>query len=72
MKTALLVIDMQNDYLWEKRKKRFSYNTEKVVASVNELIRQYHNENRDVIYIRHTIQNFFHKPSFVRLFDCRK
>ena len=26
MKTALLVIDMQNDYLWEKRKKRFSYN----------------------------------------------
>ena len=59
MKTALLVIDMQNDYLWEKRKKRFSYNTEKVVASVNELIRQYHNENRDVIYIRHIIQNFF-------------
>ena len=59
MKTALLVIDMQNDYLWKKRKKRFSYNTEKVVASVNELIRQYHNENRDVIYIRHIIQNFF-------------
>ena len=26
MKTALLVIDMQNDYLWENRKKLFSYN----------------------------------------------
>lgn len=57
MKTALIVIDMQNDYLWEKRKKLFSYNTEKLVASVNELIRQYHGERRDVIYIRHIIHN---------------
>ena len=45
MKTALLVIDMQNDYLWEKRKERFSYDTAKLVASVNELIREYHNKN---------------------------
>ncbi len=57
MKTALIVIDMQNDYLWEKRKKLFSYNTEKLVASVNELIRQYHDEGRDVIYVRHIIHN---------------
>lgn len=53
MKTALLVIDMQNDYLWEKRKKIFAYNTEQLVGSVNELIRQY----TDVIYVRHLIQN---------------
>lgn len=53
MKTALFVIDMQNDYLWEKRKKRFSYDTVQLVSSVNELIRQY----PDVIYIRHLIQN---------------
>ncbi len=25
MKTALLVIDMQNDYLYEKRKAKFTY-----------------------------------------------
>ena len=35
MKIALLVIDMQNDYLWEKRKKQFSYNTPQLVSSVN-------------------------------------
>ena len=38
MKTALLVIDMQNDYLWEKRKPIFAYDTERLVAAVNELI----------------------------------
>ena len=58
MKIALIVIDMQNDYLWEKRKKLFSYDTEKLVASVNELIRKYHGEGRDVIYIRHIIHDF--------------
>ena len=58
MNTALIVIDMQNDYLWEKRKKRFAYNTEQLVGSVNGLIHKYHDENRDVIYIRHLIHNF--------------
>lgn len=53
MKTALLVIDMQNDYLWEKRKAMFSYDTARLTASVNVLIRRY----RLVIYIRHIIQN---------------
>ena len=28
---ALLVIDLQNDYLWEKRKNNFSYDTTKLV-----------------------------------------
>ncbi len=53
MKTALLVIDMQNDYLWENRKKQFSYDTASLTASVNELI----HHHQLVIYIRHIIQN---------------
>jgi len=57
MKIALVVIDMQNDYLYEKRKKVFSYDTEQLVTSVNELIHQYNDKNCDVIYIRHIIQN---------------
>ena len=57
MKTALLVIDMQNDYLWEKRKKRFAYDTEALTSAVNALIRRYAGEGADVFYIRHIIQN---------------
>lgn len=57
MKTALIVIDMQNDYLYEKRKTLFSYNTEQLTSSVNELIHQYKDKGCDVIYIRHIIQN---------------
>ena len=57
MNTALLVIDMQNDYLSEKRMKRFAYDTEGLVSSVNRIIHQYNAEGRDVIYIRHIIQN---------------
>lgn len=57
MKKALLVIDMQNDYLYEKRKKIFAYNTEELVSSVNEIIHRYADEGCDVIYIRHIIQN---------------
>ena len=57
MKYALIVIDMQNDYLWEKRKSIFAYDTEKLTAAVNALIRQYHDRGDDVIYIRHIIQN---------------
>ncbi len=57
MSTVLLVIDMQNDYLYEKRKKNFSYNTQQLVSAVNEITKQYNNSNHDVIYIRHIIQN---------------
>ena len=57
MKTALIVIDMQNDYLWERRKSRFAYDTPKLVGAVNGLIRRYAAEGADVIYIRHIIQN---------------
>ncbi len=57
MKPALLVIDMQNDYLCKKRLKKFSYDTPKLVGEVNKLINKYHTEGHDVIYIRHIIQN---------------
>lgn len=57
MNTALIVIDMQNDYLWDKRKSRFCYDTALLVGAVNELIRRSHQDGRDVIYIRHIIQN---------------
>jgi len=57
VKTALLVIDMQNDYLWPKRKSRFAYDTENLTGAVNGLIRRYAAESADVIYIRHIIQN---------------
>lgn len=57
MKNALLVIDMQNDYLYEKRKRRFAYDTEGLVARVNGLIRAYSEAGRDIVYIRHIIQN---------------
>lgn len=57
MKTALLVIDMQNDYLWDRRMSRFCYDTPRLTASVNGLIRRFHERGQDVIYIRHIIQN---------------
>ncbi len=57
MKTALLVIDMQNDYLWEKRKRRFAYDTAALTESVNALARRYAQAGHEVIYIRHIIQD---------------
>ncbi len=57
MNTALLVIDMQNDYLCKNRMKRFAYDTEGLVGRVNRIIHQYNAEGHDVIYIRHIIQN---------------
>ena len=51
-KKALLVIDMQNDYLWKKRKKMFSYDTDKLVGDVNKLIAAYKENGYDVIYIK--------------------
>ena len=46
-KKALLVIDMQNDYLWEKRKTMFSYDTDKLVGDVNKLIAAYKENGYD-------------------------
>ena len=54
-KKALLVIDMQNDYLWSKRKEMFSYDTKELVGNVNQAIEQYQEEGYDIIYIKHIL-----------------
>lgn len=56
-KKALLVIDMQNDYLWDKRKPMFSYDTADLVGNVNRAIERYQSEGHDVIYIAHILPN---------------
>ena len=48
---ALLVIDMQNDYLWEQRKDMFSYNTPRLVSEVNKTIKEHKENGFDIIYV---------------------
>ena len=52
---ALLVIDMQNDYLWNKRKSMFSYDTDKLVRDVNQAISTYKEKGYDIVYIKHIL-----------------
>ena len=54
-KKALLVIDMQNDYLWSKRKEMFSYDTEQLVGNVNQTIELYQENGYNIIYIKHIL-----------------
>ncbi|MBR6258430.1 MAG: cysteine hydrolase [Lachnospiraceae bacterium] len=54
-KKALLVIDMQNDYLWDKRKPMFNYDTERLVGAVNKAIADFKDEGYDIIYIKHIL-----------------
>ena len=54
-KKALLVIDMQNDYLWDKRKPMFTYDTDKFVGDVNKLVAAYKENGYDIIYIKHIL-----------------
>ncbi|HAG13507.1 MAG TPA: isochorismatase [Ruminococcus sp.] len=56
-KTALLVIDMQNDYLKDGRKPMFSYDTDALTANVNRAIRSYQKQGADIIYIAQVFQN---------------
>lgn len=56
-KKALVVIDMQNDYLWDKRKSMFSYDPEALVAAVNQAIAVYQNNGYDIIYIAQMFPN---------------
>ncbi len=54
-KKALLVIDMQNDYLWDKRKAMFSYDTDRLVGDVNRLIESCNEQGYDILYIKHIL-----------------
>ena len=56
-KTALVVIDMQEDYLRENRKKMFSYDTDALVTSVNRAIAVYREKGCDVLYVKQVFQN---------------
>ena len=54
-KKALIVIDMQKDYLWDKRKPMFNYDTENLVGNVNNAIASYKEQGYDIIYIKHIL-----------------
>lgn len=62
---ALVVIDMQNDYLWDKRKKMFSYHTEQLVDSVNHAVAAYQEKGYDVIYVAQTFPNLLTNKWFI-------
>ena len=50
-KTALIVNEMQNDYLWEKRKDKFPYDTAPLLDAVNAAIDSVQAAGGDVLYI---------------------
>ena len=52
---ALVVIDMQNDYLWSERKDMFTYDTDDLVGKVNNAIEEYKEKGYDIIYIKHIL-----------------
>ena len=56
-KKALVVIDMQNDYLWKSRKEMFSYDTAELTGSVNKAIDSYQAKGYDIIYIAQMFPN---------------
>ena len=49
-KTALLVMEIQTDYFWEKRLKKFHYDGETLIANVNAAIAKYSADGADIVY----------------------
>ena len=64
-KKALVVIDMQNDYLWADRKAMFSYDTDELVGAVNRAIADYKGRGYDVIYIAQMFPNIIPNKWFI-------
>lgn len=64
-KKALIVVDMQNDYLWSDRKAMFSYDTEALVSAVNSLIHRFQDSSGDVIYIGQVFPNIITNRWFI-------
>jgi nicotinamidase-related amidase len=54
-KKAFIVIDIQNDYFWNKRKTMFTYDTDSLVGRINSAIDGYKEKGYDVIYIKHIL-----------------
>ncbi len=50
--TALLVMEMQTDYFWEKRLKKFNYDGDSLIARVNAAIAQYSADGADIVCLR--------------------
>ena len=48
-KKAFIIIDLQKDYLWDKRKSMFTYDTQKLVGNVNKAIAAYKEKGYDII-----------------------
>jgi nicotinamidase-related amidase len=65
-KSALLVCELQNDYLWERRKTKFPYPTDTLIAAVNDAIDRQSAAGGDVIYL---LQIFPDTPSNRIIFD---
>ncbi len=51
------MIDLQNDYLWEKRKSLFSFDTDTLIRNVNQAINSYKENGYDIVYIMHVYPN---------------
>lgn len=64
-KRALIVIDMQNDYLWNDRKPMFGYDTKALVESVNSTIDRHRQESADIIYIAQVFPNIVTNRMFI-------
>ena len=64
-KKALVVIDMQNDYLWDKRKPMFSYDSKNLTDSVNSAIAEYKAKGWDVIYVAQMFPNIITNKWFI-------
>ncbi|MBR5371312.1 MAG: cysteine hydrolase [Oscillospiraceae bacterium] len=64
-KKALVVIDMQNDYLWDKRKAMFSYDTKELVSAVNRAVHTYQEKGYDIIYIAQMFPNIITNKWFI-------
>lgn len=67
MKKALLVVDVQEDFIGELRNKnKFSYeNTNELVNNINQKIEIYSKNMNEVIYIANVLpRNFFYKKFF--------
>ena len=62
---ALVVIDMQNDYLWDKRKSKFSYDSEKLTGAVNKAIASFKEKGLDIIYIAQMFPNIITNKWFI-------
>lgn len=64
-KKALIVIDMQNDYLWEKRKPMFSYDTAALTAAVNRSVESFASQGADIIYVAQVFPNIVTNRLFI-------